>query len=110
MDTEDSEDFVTQALKKHKADTSEYIDTRFVLPTSNDVERLFSLTKRVFSPLRQSLKYETLEMLIYLKVNRELWSVATVSQVRNKEEDRTEEEPEIYRMIELLSSDDEDDY
>lgn len=101
----DNIDFVEQALKKHRTDESEYVNTTFILPTSNDVERLFSLTKRVFAPNRQSLKDETLEMLVFLRLNRQLWSVATVSKVRN---DPTPEEPS--NLDQILGTDDEDEF
>ena len=56
--------FADRALKRQKIRTrnaSAYIDTRFLLPTSNHVERLFSMSKRVFSPKRRSLHPRTLE-------------------------------------------------
>jgi len=73
-----------EILKRQKvAPPSKYVDTRFVVPTSNDVERLFSLCKRIYSPLRRNLAPKTLEMLVFLKTNRNLWDLDLVSDVVN---------------------------
>lgn len=65
-------------------DTTAYIDTKFILPTSNEVERLFSSTKRLFSPKRRRMCPETLEVLAFLKQNRALWDVSAVASVKGK--------------------------
>ena len=68
--------FVDRAKKKMKLKkpTSTFIDTRFLIPTSNHVERLFSMSKRVFSLKRRSLLPRNLEALVLLKANRRLWT------------------------------------
>ncbi len=60
----------------------EYDDLRFVLPTSNIVERVFSKAKLVYSPHRQRLSPETLEILMFLGANRTHWDVGTVEEAR----------------------------
>ena len=52
-----------------------YMDTSRVCPTSNHLERLFSQCKLIRSQLRQRMFPGTLEMLLFLKSNRILWSV-----------------------------------
>jgi hypothetical protein len=51
------------------------VDTSRVCPTSNHLERLFSQSKLIRSQLRQRMYPGTLEMLLFLKSNRSLWSV-----------------------------------
>lgn len=76
------EDFVQQAFKKQRTDKekSAYINTSFLAPTSNDVERLFSLAKRLYEDHRKSLNDRTFECLLFLKVNVALWDIKVVSE------------------------------
>jgi hypothetical protein len=55
------------------------MDVSFVPPTSNICERFFSTSKFVFSDLRNSLQNENLEMILFLKSNRQLWDENFVS-------------------------------
>ena len=59
--------------KKQKV-TEEYIDLDFLVPTSNCVERLFSIAKYVYTPERQRMLPMNLEMLLFLKVNEQIWT------------------------------------
>lgn len=74
--TDEQEDeemsFVDQILKKPRLDTN-YMDLKFVPPTSNIVERLFSQAKLYMTPLRKSMEPKHLEMLLFLRCNRNLW-------------------------------------
>lgn len=86
----DSDDFVNQAFKKQRIEKGEsaYIDTRFITPTSNDVERLFSLAKRTYADNRKSMTVRTLESLLFLKANRDHWDINLVADaIKNSEED-----------------------
>ncbi len=57
------------------------------------VERLFSLAKRVFSPHRRRLSTKTLEALLFLNQNRQLWNLSTVASVVNgRSEDAVSDE------------------
>jgi hypothetical protein len=60
----------------------EYEDLRCILPTSNIVERVFSKAKLVYSPQRQRLSPETLEIIMFLGANRAFWDVRTVEEAR----------------------------
>ena len=78
---------VERALKRQRRDgsasthgNSPYIDTRFILPTSNLSERLFSTAGYAFSDYRKGLLPQNLEEQIFLKANRHLWDVETLSQ------------------------------
>ena len=78
--------FAERALKRQRmqqSTKSAYNDTRFLLPTSNHVERLFSMSKRIFTEKRRRLLPRTLEALLFLKQNRTLWNMALVSIVVN---------------------------
>jgi hypothetical protein len=70
-DEEDDEvdDFAEKIIKRQpKADfKTAYCNLDFCLPTSNDVERLFSLAKRVFSTKRREMSPKTLEALLFLR-------------------------------------------
>lgn len=101
--------FSERALKKNKLSSitsSEYVNTNFVIPTSNDVERLFSMSKRVFSAKRRGLSTLTLEALMFLKCNRDLWNLSSVSEIVNSntnEDDVNEDEHDVNEL-------DDDDY
>ena len=79
--------FAERALKRQRVKDSaegiKYINTRFLLPTSCVVERLFSQAKQVFSPHRRRLNTKTLEALLFLNQNRMLWNLALVAAVVN---------------------------
>ena len=95
--------FADRALKRQrveeKKECSKYINTRFLLPTSCEVERLFSMAKRVFCPLRRSLQPRTLEALLFLNQNRSLWNLALTALVVNeKESEKENEEEEEYEV------------
>ncbi len=59
-----------------------YIDARFVMPTSNIVERLFSRAKIVLNDRRQSLYPVNFEMLLFLNANNRLWDVYDVEKAQ----------------------------
>ena len=90
--------FADRALKRQRvqdtAEGSKYINTRFLLPTSCVVERLFSQAKRVFSPHRRRLNVKTLEALLFLNQNRMLWNLPLVAAVVNRARDEGEESDE----------------
>ena len=70
------------------------MNTRFLLPTSCAVEWLFSLAKRVFSPHRRRLSTKTLEALLFLNQNRQLWNLSTVALVVNGRDEAESESDE----------------
>jgi hypothetical protein len=85
---EDEEDqvlsFAQRALqnanKRPRAEQQEsaYFNVDWVPVTSNIVERLFSLGRLTLPYLRKAMSPEHVNMLLMLKINRELWSVHTV--------------------------------
>jgi hypothetical protein len=74
----DDKDLTQRTVKRRRmqdSSVSSSIDTRFLIPTSNHVERLFSMSKRIFSTKRGRLLPRTLEALVFLKQNRMLWNM-----------------------------------
>ena len=69
-----------QKLKKRKVEISKYRCTSHVVCTSNTCERLFSAAKLIISVLRKRMHPTTLNMLLFLKANRQLWPDASIFQ------------------------------
>ncbi|RHZ02160.1 hypothetical protein DYB37_010708 [Aphanomyces astaci] len=89
------DEFASEILKRQRVESkssSSYVCTSFIVPTSNDVERLFSLCKRLYSPHRRALSPITLEILVYLRTNRHLWDQALVASVVHGNEDVNDED------------------
>jgi hypothetical protein len=70
--------------KKHKA--AVYRSMSHISPTSNLVERLFSAAKHVATVTRSRMDPSTLELLLILKCNSDLWDAATLDAILNDEE------------------------
>ncbi|CEG36243.1 Tam3-transposase (Ac family) [Plasmopara halstedii] len=72
----DEMESILQNVKRAKIErASRYIDCRFIRPTSNMCERLFSLSKLALSDQRKSLLPENVEMQLFLKLNNHLWDM-----------------------------------
>ena len=82
MDDEDGVFFAEQVLKKQRL--SQYQDLSFIPPTSNHVERFFSAASFVMTDLRKSTLPKNLEMIMFLKCNRELWDAKLLTKVFNE--------------------------
>ena len=67
---------VLRRVKRSKVQAvSDYIDLAFVRPTSNICERLFSDSKMALPDNRKRLLPSSLEMQLFLKINRHLWDI-----------------------------------
>jgi hypothetical protein len=78
---------ILQNIKRAKVmRSSTYIDCRFIRPTSNVCERLFSLSKFALPDNRKSLLPENLEMQLFLKMNAELWNLELYHSIHISEE------------------------
>jgi len=79
-DTTNSDDFcvgnsiLDRALKRKKIDPT-YCDFRFLIPTSNVCERLFSKVKNAFGDRRQNVLPINCEAQVLLHANSFLWDV-----------------------------------
>ena len=83
------------AAKKAKTTTkaSKYRSMNHIAPTSNIVERLFSRAKLVMTDQRKIMAPYRLELLLFLRCNKILWSAATVDLIFEKEKQRSQEVP-----------------
>ena len=85
---EDDKDtsFVVSILNKRtKVSCGEFEDTSYVPPTSNIVERLFSIGKKLYCHTRPALTPFHFEMQLYLFVNRTWWDISLVNSIIIKE-------------------------
>ncbi len=68
-----------KALESVPRITVSYMDTSFVPPTSNVVERLFSKAKLVLHDRRQKMSRANFEICLRLAVNDKYWDLQTVA-------------------------------
>ena len=77
---------VFQAKKKQRLPilaerpTSKYIKLGWIPCTTCEVERLFSKCRHIFSEFRKGLNPETMEIILYLRMNRAYWDIGTVGE------------------------------
>ena len=83
----DDDDFASMILKMRAKVTtsSDNFDLHCLLPTSNLLERFFSVAGLALTNLRQRLTPELLEQQLFPNANSKLWNIHTVSKVLNKE-------------------------
>jgi len=84
-----------RALKRRRLEQQEtrYVDTRFLLPTSNCCERLFSEAGHILNEKRRGMLPANFENQMYLKQNREFWGLSEVMKVlqeQDAEEDKSD--------------------
>jgi len=82
-DDEDEGSFADHVLKKQRL--SQYQDLSFIPPTSNHAERFFSAASLMMTDLRKSTLPKTLEIIMFLEFNRELWDSKLLTKVFNEE-------------------------
>lgn len=85
-----SDDFVEALLKRRKVEKEDpnlYMDCHFLLPTSNIVERFFSLAGQAFSDDRQRLLPLNLEMQLFLNMNKAMWNEETLMKVMVRDDE-----------------------
>jgi hypothetical protein len=83
VESESQFDFATEILlarKKPKV-ADQYVNLDWIPPTSNVVERLFSLTRLTFTDYRKATLPENLECTLFLKVNSSFWGIETVGKI-----------------------------
>ena len=71
----------TRLAKKRKVEScaSIHVDTRFILGSAAEIERLFSTAKLVLSQNRRSMTPQLFEALMFLKYNDRFWNVHLVA-------------------------------
>ena len=90
-------------LKNKRMRTSnKYVDTRFVSGTSNVWEQLFFKAKYIMTLTRRRMDPSTLESILLLKINSDLWDAELVLEILDEEED--ERKNKIPRSLESMTS------
>jgi hypothetical protein len=76
-------DFVSDAInsQKRKVNASEYKSVAHIAVTSNIVERLFSRCNLVMRPTRRRMDPSTLEMLMILRMNNDMWDARIIDEL-----------------------------
>ncbi|KAH9115273.1 hypothetical protein AeMF1_010684 [Aphanomyces euteiches] len=88
-DATNSDDFcvgnsiLDRALKRKKTEAT-YCDLRFLLPTSNVCERLFSRVKNAFGDRHQTVLPINCEAQVFLNANSFLWDVHDINTIVNE--------------------------
>merc|ERR1712232_144922 len=73
---------LSRAMKKRKSETpAKYIDFNFILATAVDVERLWSLAKNILTDNRRGMATIMVQVILFLKENRDLWNCNTVYKI-----------------------------
>ncbi|KAG2999415.1 hypothetical protein PC128_g20308 [Phytophthora cactorum] len=82
---EQQQDSFVERLRKRRRlyeERVEYEQLKSILPTSNDVERFFSVARVTFGHQRHGLLPRTLEILLFLRENRSYWDASTVDRLQ----------------------------
>ena len=75
-----------QQKNKRMRTSSKYIDNRFASGTSNVSEQLFSKVTQIMTPTSRRMNSSTLEAIVLLKINSELWCAELVQEILYEEE------------------------
>ena len=59
----------------------QYLDTRFLIPTSNTCERFFSRVGHALTSRRKSINTANLESQLFLHLNRDLWGSSDINEL-----------------------------
>ena len=73
-------DFFAAMGRINQAPVEEYIDTSFIIPSAVEVERLWSIAGNVLTSNRNKMLPTLMQVIIFLKVNRDMWDEDTVHQ------------------------------
>ncbi|KAH9102731.1 hypothetical protein AeMF1_020740 [Aphanomyces euteiches] len=80
---------IAERAKKRQKMSDEgtnYIDCRFIRPTSNICERFFSLAKYALTDRRRGTLPRTFEQQMFLKANASLWAISDVAAIMTNDE------------------------
>lgn len=76
---------VERAAKRMSTDgpteQSAYLNTRFLLPTSNICQHFFSIVGYALTNSKKGILWQIVEAQLFLFMNRELWSISDVKKV-----------------------------
>ncbi|KAG2984823.1 hypothetical protein PC119_g20298 [Phytophthora cactorum] len=85
---------ITKRARKRGGLKSKYIDTKWVPSTSVAVERFFSTVKSTMDYLWKSMSHKYLEVIMFLKLNWDLVTLADVSKAIQESRSNTDAEQE----------------
>jgi hypothetical protein len=91
-----------RAEKRQRTETSQYRKTLHVSTTSNICERLNSNARLIMNYLRKHMDPDTLQLIIFLKYNRDFWKTEKViddilgDQTLDEDESDVEEDEDEY--------------
>ena len=97
-------------MKKRKSEApAKYIDCNFILATAVGVERLWSLAKNVLTDGRRNMAPLMVQVILFLKENRELWNDELVFQSiakvkKNDANDRRCEREELLAEQDIMEA------
>jgi hypothetical protein len=74
-------DRAREAKRMRVTKASKYRQLDHILPTSNIVERLFSRAKIIMADRRKSMTPYHLELLLFLRMNKDLWSEREIQEI-----------------------------
>jgi hypothetical protein len=66
---------VKQRIARKKSRKTRYMNLTWIPATTCEVERLFSVCKHIYSEFRKAMTPETMEIFLYLRVNRQYWNI-----------------------------------
>ena len=83
---ENEDDFASAVLQKRRkrGRDSIYMNCQFLQPTSDLIERFFSMAGYTYSDYRQRITPEHLEEQLFPKAIAQFWNIDTVVDVLNK--------------------------
>ena len=90
-DSSGEDNFIKRAMsevisrKKRRVFQSSYRSVLHVIPTSNMVERLFSIARGVLEDKRKRLLPRNVELILYLRMNWKLWNAETIQDIVDEE-------------------------
>ena len=81
-------DFATEILRTRRSErrSDKNMDCRFLVPTSNLMERLFSRAGYAYDDMRWKIQLIYLEEQLFLMSNKRLWDLSFVNEVLNATE------------------------
>ena len=84
---DEADESLQGALKRARvapiAARSNYVCLLFIIASTNVVERLFSMTRKIWTEDRKRMTPATLDLMMFLKINMTLWDANLVYKIRH---------------------------
>ena len=82
-------------LSNQNQRSSAFVDLKFIPPTSNQVERLFSKARLTLGMTRHGLLPVTLEAILFLQYHKCFWGVEDVKEISRRDDSIVQDELEL---------------